>query len=410
MRYSLLNFVSRPSSSNELVCVSVKEAAAPIEHYRFQPSSRVSQPGALVGPLPQQITSAHPIAGLLSALATPPAEPDRNLQVEVETGLLICPDTGRWYPIRGFIPEILPDHLRDLQHDFEFLRTLQSQLPQDLFQALHQESLFSHRLAADQGIEYKRSEIGITARIDDHQGFFAPGYMVPFVPTNTFQTVYVVRVFGFCLSLLQNAGGQIVLDTGCGYAWTTEWLMKSGFEPIGIDITRAYLDVGRQRTGAIAPHLVRGDTENLPIRNSSMDAVVGYDSFHHIPDRPSAMRQFDRVLADGGHIILAEPNGAHEAHEVSQAVMEKYGILERGMELQDVRQYVEGTGFCTVDQVIPIHFTHRERWKSLSNEFVDKRNWSAANLFVIHRTPVPPKSLFAKFSTVARRFLCGDLF
>ncbi|HEY3441007.1 MAG TPA: methyltransferase domain-containing protein [Paludibaculum sp.] len=409
MRYSLLNFVSRPSSNNELVCVTVKEAEAPMEQYRFQPCSRVSRPGAIVGPLPPQISSAHPTADILASLAAPPAEPDRNLQVEVETGLLICPETGRWYPVRGFIPEILPDHLRDFQQDFEFLRTLQNHLPLELFRALDQESLFSNRLATDQGIAYKRSEIGITARIDDQKSFFAPGYMVPFIPTNTFQTVYVVRVFSFCLSLLQNAGGQIVLDTGCGYAWSTEWLMKSGFEPIGVDITRAYLDVSRQRTGAIAPHLVRGDTENLPIRNRSIDAVIGYDSFHHIPDRPAAMRQFDRVLGDGGHIILAEPNEAHEAHEVSQSVMEKYGILERGMELQDVLQYVAGTGLCRVDQVFPVQINHRDRWKSLSNEFVAKHNWSAANLFVINRAPVPPKSLFAKVSTVARRFLCGDL-
>jgi SAM-dependent methyltransferase len=224
-----------------------------------------------------------------------------------------------------------------------------------------------------------------------------------------FQTAYVLRIFGFCISLIQDSGAKVVLDTGCGYAWTTEWLMKSGFEVIGFDITRAYLDIGKSRMGRSTPYLVLGDTENLPIRDNSCDAVLGFDSFHHIPDRQAAIGQFDRILRQGGSVFLAEPNGAHEAHQVSQAVMEKYGILERGMELADVLQYVAGTALCNVEHTIPLRISHHERWRSLSNHFVEAHNWSAANLFVINRTPAPYKSLAARILTVARRFLCGDL-
>ncbi len=409
MRYSLLNYLSRPKSNDELVCITVNEADAPLRYYRHPECSRVSQAGALVGPLPKHLDGNHPIAGILSTLSTPPADPARDHQVEVQTGLLLCPATGRWYPVRDFIPEILPDHLRNLQNDFEFLRSLKQNLPQSLYAALDNPSLFNQGGAPDEGVKHKLSEIGITSRIDDPEEFFAPGYLSPFNPMDPFQTAYVIRVFGFCISLIQDSGAKVVLDTGCGYAWTTEWLMKSGFEVIGFDITRAYLDVGKSRMGKTTPYLVLGDTENLPLRNNSCDAVLGFDSFHHIPDRKAAMGQFDRILRQDGHVVLAEPNGAHEAHEVSQAVMEKYGILERGMELTDVFQYVAGTNFRNVEQAIPLRISHRERWKSMSNQFVLKHNWSAANLFVINRTPAPHKSFAARVLTVARRFLCGDL-
>lgn len=409
MRYSLLNYLSRPKSNDELVCVTVSEADSPLKYYRRRECSRVSQSGALVGPLPGDLTANHPISGVLSALSTAPAEPARDHQVEVQTGLLVCPATGRWYPIREFIPELLPDHLRNLQNDFEFLRSLKKALPESLYATLDNPSLFNEGGAPDEGARHKLSEIGIAGRIDNPEDFFAPGYLAPFNPMDPFHTACIIRIFGFCLSLIQESGAKVVLDTGCGYAWTTEWLMKSGFEVIGFDITRTYLDVGKARMGQACPFLVRGDTENLPIRNNSCDAVLGFDSFHHIPDRKAAIGQFDRILRQDGSVFLAEPDGAHEAHEVSQAVMEKYGILERGMDLTDVLQYVAGTGFRSVEQTIPLRITHRERWRGLSGLFVVAHNWSAANLFVINRTPAPHKNLAERVLTVARRFLCGDL-
>jgi uncharacterized protein YbaR (Trm112 family) len=35
--------------------------------------------------------------------------PARNCAVEIEDDLLICGDCGRWYPIIGQLPEILPE-------------------------------------------------------------------------------------------------------------------------------------------------------------------------------------------------------------------------------------------------------------------------------------------------------------
>ena len=134
----------------------------------------------------------------------------------------------------------------------------------------------------------------------------------------------------------------MLLDSGCGYAWTTEWLYKAGVEAIGVDICRTYLDIGIERMGSNRPHLVVADVENLPIRSSSIEAVLAFESAHHIPDRRKAMAGFSRILKPAGRIVLAEPGAAHEHAQVSVDVMNKYGILEKGMELEDVQDYVGG--------------------------------------------------------------------
>ena len=77
--------------------------------------------------------------------------------------------------------------------------------------------------------------------------------------------MYLIKLFGAAVPLLE-LKRRYVLDSGCGYAWTTEWLYKSGVEAIGVDICRTYLEIGMQRMGENRPHLIVADVENLPIR------------------------------------------------------------------------------------------------------------------------------------------------
>lgn len=141
--------------------------------------------------------------------------------------------------------------------------------------------------------------------------------------------MHLIRRFGNVLPLLEMKKGDGVLDVGAGYAWTTEWLMKTGMTAIGIDICRTYLEIGVRRMGRALPHLVIGNVERLPLQSGRLKAVLCFDAFHHIPDRPRAMAQFIRALGSSGNIVLAEPGGAHEHYKASRDVMDKYGILEK---------------------------------------------------------------------------------
>jgi len=52
--------------------------------------------------------------------------------VELDAGLLVCPECGRWYPIGSAvetIPEMLPDDLREKERDLEWLEKWRELVP-----------------------------------------------------------------------------------------------------------------------------------------------------------------------------------------------------------------------------------------------------------------------------------------
>jgi SAM-dependent methyltransferase/uncharacterized protein YbaR (Trm112 family) len=396
VRYSLLNFIECPHSKTGLTCVVFEERPSVIGLVREKnplvvsiiqmvESGRVNQPGAMFGPTPkfQQRTW---LGDFLQEHACPPAAERRNHEVVVEEGLLISAESGRWYPIKRSIPEILPDHLRDVEGDLEYLARFRDRLPEPLFARLHDPRIFTARNLEDCGRKYKRCEMTITSRIED-SGFFGPGYDAPFNPASMDHTTYLIRLFSFCLRLLsQNGPNRVVLDMGCGYAWTTEWLLRIGWEPIGVDITRAYLDIAAERLGSWMPHLIQADVENLPIRSAVLDAILGYEAFHHIPDRARAMRGFFRALRPGKQVVLAEPGAAHENAPGSVEVMEKYGILERGMDLADVASYAAGTGFLPPQRHQVIEIPDDELANGLNTkESLLKHSFTNSNLYTVRK-------------------------
>ncbi|TXN60377.1 class I SAM-dependent methyltransferase, partial [Methylobacterium sp. WL30] len=192
------------------------------------------------------------------------------------------------------------------------------------------------------GDNYKNSEITLLNKVDDLGSFTGPGLLSPFNPYEFHHSAEFIRGFSNCIPSLNINVGSYVLDSGSGYSWTTEWFMKMGVHAVGLEINRTYLDVGRRRMGLNQPHLIIADAENLPFADGVFDAILGFDAFHHIPDRPKAMRAFERVLKNIGRVVLVEPGGAHEMNAISQSVMQKYGTMEIGMELSDVQMYIDG--------------------------------------------------------------------
>jgi hypothetical protein len=104
-----------------------------------------------------------------------------------------------------------------------------------------------------------------------------------------------------------------------------------------------------------------------------------------VPDRNKAMAGFGRVLKRGGRVVLAEPGAAHEHTQVSVDVMNKYGILEKGMELDDVTRYVAGTPMGRPEQVFLLRAAESELGKTLDRAFVQAHSALEGNLFRIPR-------------------------
>ena len=50
-------------------------------------------------------------------------------RAEVEEGIMLCDKCGRWYPIIETIPHMLPDDLREVKEDKEFLEKWKDKIP-----------------------------------------------------------------------------------------------------------------------------------------------------------------------------------------------------------------------------------------------------------------------------------------
>ncbi|MEO7272127.1 MAG: Trm112 family protein, partial [Vicinamibacterales bacterium] len=156
MRYSLLDHLACPVCHDDVLCIVSEEIPSVMPADLFPDGTRVSS-GPGVGPAPAW-PRGGPLARLLAAAATQPARPERGRDVEVSSGLLACGTCGRWFPIDGTIPELLPDHLRDADRERPLFEAAVCGLPDDLRHAL---AAFqpSGDAAADPGAHYKKSEI-----------------------------------------------------------------------------------------------------------------------------------------------------------------------------------------------------------------------------------------------------------
>ena len=93
------------------------------------------------------------------------------------------------------------------------------------------------------------------------------------------------------------------LDVGCGEGRFCRMLQERGFETVGIDPTERLLEAAKSRDSAGGYQIAGG--ENIPFPGESFGLVVSYLTLLDIPDFRQAIHEMVRVLAPGGHILLA---------------------------------------------------------------------------------------------------------
>jgi len=99
-----------------------------------------------------------------------------------------------------------------------------------------------------------------------------------------------------------------VLDAGCGSGYFLERLERAGYAVTGIDISEEALKLARIRVGAdvlLYRHCL--DEPPWPIANESFDAVWSSEVIEHVYGVYEYAAEANRVLRDGGHLILTTP-------------------------------------------------------------------------------------------------------
>jgi SAM-dependent methyltransferase len=124
--------------------------------------------------------------------------------------------------------------------------------------------------------------------------------------------------------LVLTAGGGPVADIGCGTGRVTGHLHGLGVDVFGIDLSPGMLEIARRDHPGLRFDV--GSMTTLDVPDAALAGLMAYYSTIHIPDDllPQVFAEFHRVLAPGGHALLAfqvgdEPLRMSEAwgHEIS---------------------------------------------------------------------------------------------
>jgi ubiquinone/menaquinone biosynthesis C-methylase UbiE len=109
------------------------------------------------------------------------------------------------------------------------------------------------------------------------------------------------------LAELRALGPARVLDIGCGTGQLTARLKAElgTAEVFGCDAASGMLDQAKSRSAEIT--WLQGTAESIPLPDGAVDALVSTEAFHWF-DQPVALEEFRRVLAPGGHVVIALVN------------------------------------------------------------------------------------------------------
>ena len=103
-----------------------------------------------------------------------------------------------------------------------------------------------------------------------------------------------------------------VLDVGCGPGRVAAFLAAHGLDVIGVDVSRAMLDVARDAHPGIAFH--EGRLTALPVADEALSGAVCWYSIIHTPPEhlDDVFAELKRVLAHEGNLLVAFQAGDGE--------------------------------------------------------------------------------------------------
>ncbi len=93
----------------------------------------------------------------------------------------------------------------------------------------------------------------------------------------------------------------VMIDAGCGAGYITSLLGESGFI-VGVDRDKASLTQAAHK-GRFAC----ADLSRLPFKNGSCDSLLSSEVLEHLTDEMPALREFRRVLKQGGEAFITVP-------------------------------------------------------------------------------------------------------
>ncbi|MGL4421320.1 MAG: class I SAM-dependent methyltransferase [Gemmataceae bacterium] len=107
------------------------------------------------------------------------------------------------------------------------------------------------------------------------------------------------------------------LDFGCGAGGLTYRLGQFCREAVGIDLDPEKIEFGNQQASRLGITNVRMQAypgDRLPFEDQSFDTVLCVDVVEHLPRPEFFLKEFERILAPGGYLLLSFGPPWYHAH------------------------------------------------------------------------------------------------
>ncbi len=95
-----------------------------------------------------------------------------------------------------------------------------------------------------------------------------------------------------------------LLDVGCSHGFLLEEAKKSGFDPIGIDISEYMVEYTKEH-GYKAIH---ADIKSAGFKDNYFDVVTAFQVIEHLKNPKDFFKEVHRILKPGGIFMVATPN------------------------------------------------------------------------------------------------------
>jgi ubiquinone/menaquinone biosynthesis C-methylase UbiE len=158
------------------------------------------------------------------------------------------------------------------------------------------------------------------------------------------QSFFTEKVRKVAVSKAEVQAGKLAADIGAGTGFITEELIKNGLKVVAVDQSEAMLEEMKKKYGRLdTVEYRRGEFNNLPIQDETVDYVFANMYLHHVELPQVAIEEMARILKPGGKVVITDM----DEHEFEFLRMEHHDRW-MGFKREDVESWFKQAGLQNV--------------------------------------------------------------
>lgn len=127
----------------------------------------------------------------------------------------------------------------------------------------------------------------------------------------------------YIVSFLPTHSGVQVIDAGCGTGILLPFIrarIGGSGQIYAVDFAAEMLKQARAKYNWPNLTFIQSDVTSLDLPAASIDAIICYSLYPHLPDKESALSAFARLLKPRGRLIIAHSNSRQAINEIHQSL------------------------------------------------------------------------------------------